>query len=115
LEPGSDGLDLEVLHEWFEAVVDDTFKVFGSASKSVVEGVERVLGHRCTWLIKREDLRRMMRRSYGLVGDVVVTMLFEQALKKSYMLNKDQRDALLRILGDIEEGRLFVGVGEEIQ
>lgn len=91
--------DLEFLHEWFDEIVKSVFSVFGPASKDVIRKLEGLISHRCGWLGKPQQLRVSMRDRYGLVGDVLVTVLFEEAVKQSYKLGKSERHTLLRLIG----------------
>ncbi len=91
--------DLEFLHDWFDGVVTSVFSVFGPASKDVVSALEGLVGHRCSWLGRPQRLRAAMRDRYGLVGEVLVTLLFEEAVKQSSRLSRSDRYALLRLMG----------------
>ncbi|MEM0120423.1 MAG: hypothetical protein QW514_00110 [Thermoprotei archaeon] len=91
--------DPELLHDWFDGVISSVFVVFGSSSKRVVEMLEGLVGHRCEWLLKTNELRDTMRNLFGLVGDVLVTQLFEEAVKQSYKLEGNQRYVVLKMLG----------------
>jgi hypothetical protein len=92
-------INLEDLHDWFDGVVRSALNVFGPSAKDVIRVAETMVGHRCTWIVKSRELRSAMRDAYGLVGEVLVTMLFEEAVKQAYMLRDDQRQIVLGLLG----------------
>jgi len=104
--------DLEFLHDWFDGVVKSVFSVFGPSSKDVVTTLEGLVGHRCGWVGKPQQLRAAMRERYGLVGDVLVTLLFEEAVKQSFRLGKSERHILLRLIGAGVDGHRCISQDE---
>lgn len=99
---GSGQLDPELFHGWFGDLVAEVFGVFGPGWQRIVEDLERQVGHRCSWIGRREELRLAMRERFGLVGDAVVAMLFERAASEAYRLAENQRGVLLALLGAAE-------------